>query len=99
MTENSIKKIMRRHLLVVSMFLLVTGAAAFGQDSSPPDISKIPTTAAKAAGFEIDGWKVEETKKGDLNGDGAADAAITLKNKDGQRALVVALADGGNLKR
>jgi len=80
------------------MVLLLAGAAAFGQETTP-DISKLPTVATKAAEFGVDGWSVEEALTGDLNRDGTADAAITLKNKDGQRALVVALNEGGKLRR
>ena len=88
---------MLKYVLCGSMILLVAGAAS-AQDAKP-DISKIPAVAAKAAEFAVEGWRVEETQTADLNADGVPDAVITLKDKDGERALIVALADGGKLKR
>jgi len=72
------------------------------------DVSRIPATADQPSGFAPRGWKVEEAVKGDLNGDGTADYAIKLVEDkpvkpdeavDSERALVVAFADGGKLKR
>ena len=79
--------------------------AAFAQTDEhtfPKD--RVPRSGASEKDFAPAGWVVEESIKGDLNGDGRTDLAIKLIeaespnadpdiNEDRQRALVVALAD------
>jgi hypothetical protein len=67
----------------------------------------VPASADKPDTFAQTGWKVEEVIKGDLNGDGKADAAIKLAQIEagreggigGDRVLVLAFSDGGKWKR
>ncbi len=88
------------------MLLAALGISALGQDN-PFDASKLPAVADKPEQFAQVGWKVEEVVKGDLNGDGKADAAIKLAQIDaskesgigGDRALVIALSDNGKWNR
>lgn len=93
----------------ISIFLLILGlsAAASAQDTNPLDVSKLPASAAAPQAFAQPGWKVEEVVKGDLNGDGKADAAIKLaqieKDREGgiggDRALVIVFDEAGRWKR
>ena len=100
------------YVLVTITLLLWLAAVAPAQDGEAGriDPSQVPATAERAAQFAPKGWKVEAIAKGDLNGDGQIDQAITLiqdlprgpKDEPGPdrgRALVVALAEGNSLKR
>ena len=93
------------------LLFLVTLVAAFAPCAftqlAPLDVAKLPALAAKPEAFVHAGWKVEQVVKGDLNGDGRTDAAIKLAQIEegreggigGDRALVIALADGASWKR
>ena len=88
-------------------FLLSFTLSAIAQDGKI-DVPSIPASGDRPAAFAPVGWKVEDTVKGDLNGDGKPDYAIKLvedkpvkqdEPSDSERALVVAFSDGANLKR
>ena len=92
------------------VLLLVAGLSlvASAQDKAAFDVSKIPAMGDKPQDFAPSGWKVEETVRGDLNGDGKPDYAIKLiedkpKSADTEvdraRVLVLGFDDGGKIKR
>ena len=88
-------------------FLLSFTLSAIAQDGKV-DVTNIPASGDRPAAFAPAGWKVEDTVKGDLNGDGKPDYAIKLVEDkpvkqdeplDSERALVVAFSDGDKLRR
>ena len=88
-------------------FLLSFTLSAIAQDGKIY-VSNMPASGDRPAAFAPVGWKVEDTVKGDLSGDGKPDYAIKLvedkpvkqdEPSDSERALVVAFSDGANLKR
>lgn len=93
--------------LLSVLVLIVAAISSFGQDEAKPiDVSKVPATAATAAGFVPSGWKIEEQVKGDVNADGREDILLKLVEDkpvkqdefvDRSRALVVVVktAEGG----
>ncbi len=93
--------------LLTALVSMVATISSFAQDEAKPiDVSKVPATAATAAGFVPSGWKIEEQIKGDVNADGREDILLKLvENKpvkedefvDRSRALVVVVktAEGG----
>jgi hypothetical protein len=100
------------YVLIGITLLLWFAAVAPAQDGEAVgiDVSAIPANGDRAENFAPRGWKVEAVAKGDLNGDGRVDQAITLiqdiprgpkdePGPDRARALVVALADGNSLRR
>lgn len=96
---------MKKLMFLLSLVALL-GTFAFAQGDAF-DVSKLPATATDPNAFAQKGWKVEEVVKGDLNGDGKADAAIKLAQIDkereggigGDRALVVVFDEGGKWTR
>jgi hypothetical protein len=95
-------------LLTALISLLILFAASGAAQSPAFDASKVADSAAKPAAFAPAGWKVEDTAKGDLNGDGVIDHAIKLvENKptvegeppDSDRYLVIAFGEAGRLRR
>ncbi len=92
-----------RFILLSALLLLSLAAMAFAQDDAATiDKTQIPAQAKEPAQFAPRGWKVEEQKTGDLNGDSIPDYAIKLvedkpeKTSEGDptergRALVIAL--------
>ena len=92
--------------LLFTLFLawMVFPASSFAQDEGAAiDVSRIPAEARDVKGFVPPGWKIEETVKGDLNGDSVPDYALKLVEdkpsksaddmpNDRDRALVVVLA-------
>jgi len=96
--------------LLFPLFALVFFYVPAASQTTGIDLSKIPSTADRAAGFAPEGWKVEGVARGDLNADGRADLAIKLIEDRGaqekevpppdrNRVLVIAFEDGGKLKR
>lgn len=93
--------------LLTVLILMVAALSSFAQDEAKPiDVSKVPATAATAAGFVPSGWKIEEQVKGDVNADGREDILLKLVEDkpvkqdefvDRSRALVVVVktAEGG----
>ena len=93
--------------LLTVLILMVAALSSFAQDEAKPiDVSKVPATAATAAGFVPSGWKIEEQIKGDVNADGREDILLKLVEDkpvkqdefvDRSRALVVVVktAEGG----
>jgi hypothetical protein len=87
-----------RLLLAVNLAFLVAsagGAAAVQNPELPPvRYPALPRAAADAAGFVPAGWVIVASKRGDLNGDGAADLALLLRMRDAANILAVPLGDG-----
>jgi hypothetical protein len=54
----------------------------------------LPASAADAAGFVPAGWNIVASKRGDLNGDGAADLVLLLRMRDRANILAIPLGDG-----
>lgn len=99
-----------KKLIFIAFLSFALTSLAIGQDAvpmNPIDVSKLPETAAKPEAFAQSGWKVEQVVRGDLNGDGKPDSAIKLaqieEGREGgignDRALVIAFAEGGQLRR
>lgn len=67
--------------LAGALLLLLLGTSAAAQMIEPPPVTYpgVPQRAAAAEGFVPDGWKIVESHRGDLNGDGKADIAILLR--------------------
>jgi hypothetical protein len=75
------------------------------------DAGKVPATGARPQDFVPSGWKIAAHVEGDLNGDGRTDHALQLVNEETPdersvtdsapeaHALLILLADGGNLRR
>lgn len=98
---------MKKLTLVLSLLLALGTAVSAQTEAKPFDASKLPLTAKNQGDFVLDGWKIEEMVRGDLNGDGKADLAIKLAHIEegreggigGDRALVVVFDDGAKWKR
>lgn len=67
---------------------LLTGAAA-AQDLALPPVRypRLPARAAAIGGFVPSGWRLERQARGDLNKDGAADLAFTIRMKSPRNVL------------
>ncbi|RYD96210.1 MAG: hypothetical protein EOP61_18390 [Sphingomonadales bacterium] len=68
----------------MTIALLLAGLAAApsaGQDVPLPPVEypTLPERADKAASFGVDGWALETSAEGDLNGDGRPDIAFVLR--------------------
>jgi len=70
--------------------LSLAAGAASAQDLVIPDVRypDLPRTAASAEGFAPPGWRIEQRREGDINGDGAADLALVLRATDPANRLV-----------
>jgi hypothetical protein len=79
-----------RFLLHLAALLLIGAPAALAQLPTIPNVTwpRLPAEATAAAGFAPPGWRTETELRGDLNGDGIADLAFTLRAQD--RANVIA---------
>ena len=101
-----------RSILLATLLIMTSSCIAFAQDEAATiNKSLIPAQANTPSQFAPRGWKVEEQKAGDLNGDSIPDYAIKLvedkpeKNSEGDptergRALVIALSTkDGKLER
>lgn len=62
----------------------LSGGAVSGQEPALPPVRypTLPATAADVGGFVPGGWRVVAEKKGDLNGDGAADLVLLMRMGD-----------------
>ncbi len=98
-----------KNLTAIFVMLVAFGVSASAQvEMKPFDASKLPMSAKNQGDFVIDGWKIEEMVRGDLNSDGKEDLAIKLAQIEegregggigGDRALVVVFDDGAKWKR
>lgn len=73
-----------RFLLHLAALLLIGAPTALAQLPTIPNVTwpRLPAEAASAAGFAPPGWRTETELRGDLNGDGIADLAFTLRAQD-----------------
>ena len=64
-------------------------ALAAVQSLSVPEASypAVPERAVVAEGFAPSGWTVESEAQGDLNGDGASDLALVLRDRDPRNVI------------
>ena len=78
-------------LLVLPFLFATAGAAASVQIPEPPPVRypALPRAAADAAGFVPAGWTVVASKRGDLNGDGAADLVLLIRMRDPANIVTV----------
>jgi hypothetical protein len=85
-----------RLLLALNLAFASAGAAAAVQIPELPPVRypALPPAAADAAGFVPAGWAIVASKRGDLNGDGAADLALLLRMGDAANILAVRSGDG-----
>lgn len=69
--------------------LIALAVAAATQSLSVPDAvyPPVPERAIIAEGFAPSGWTVESEAQGDLNGDGAPDLALVLRNRDPRNVI------------
>lgn len=90
--------------------LLLGSLPALARDAKPLDLSLVPQEGQAPEKFVPPGWKIEVSARGDLDGNGSEDLALSLRevtagpDADGNeeeyaRALVVLLADGGKFRR
>lgn len=108
---NKTKKSRFALFISITLFVFAFTIATNGQDDRGKfDKSTIPDSATKASQFVPKGWKIEEEIKGDVNNDNKPDLLLKLvedKTKetkngsmiDRERALVIAVADGGTWKK
>ena len=75
---NRILKTFAASVFAGMIIVIFAAGHAFAQEAGVIDVSKVPATAEKLAGFVPAGWKIEEQIDGDLNGDGIADHALKL---------------------
>ena len=80
---------MRQRLACLAGFgLLAFAGAAHADLTIPPvDYPALPHHAQSAQGFAPRGWKVEKTVAGDLNGDGAPDLVIVLRDDEAKNVI------------
>jgi hypothetical protein len=85
--------------LALALLAFGQAAVAFGQDPEIPPVRypTLPRAAADAAGLVPAGWTIIASRRGDLNGDGAADLALLLQMRD--RRNVLAVPTGGRTER
>jgi hypothetical protein len=74
--------------------LCASQAAAQPLVIPPVRYPALPRAAADAAGFVPAGWAIVASKRGDLNGDGAADLVLLLRMRDAANIVAVPLGDG-----
>jgi hypothetical protein len=68
-------------------------ARAFRQVDEP-GYPRLPERAATARDFVPEGWTLEKMLQGDLNGDGRADLAMVMREKDPEKMLTA--SEGGD---
>lgn len=68
-----------RHLLFAAWVLPFVPGLAPAQDIPEVSYPAVVEQAADAAGFVPEGWRLEQTSDGDLNGDGRDDLVLVLK--------------------
>jgi hypothetical protein len=78
-----------RPIALFAVALCVGAVPALAQDLVIPKVvyPDIAPHAANAEGFKPAGWKVEKAISGDLNGDGAADLVLVLKDDDPKNVI------------
>jgi hypothetical protein len=69
-------------LLAALIFAMPVAAAAQIDGIPPARYPSLPAQAANAAGFVPQGWVLEASAVGDLNGDGRKDFALVLRQQD-----------------
>src|SRR5690606_41503969 len=69
----------RRYLLLAAWMLPLAPGLASARDVPEVSYPAIVERAADAAGFVPEGWRLEQTRDGDLNGDGRVDFVLVLK--------------------
>lgn len=68
---------MNLRLAYLSVWLL-GASSALAREPGPLDLSRVPLEAETPEKFIPPGWKLEESARGDLNGDGRADMVLSL---------------------
>lgn len=88
----------RRRIMatLASMCAATCMAPVQAQEDDMPPVSypALPSQAVEAAGFVPDGWQVERTQAGDLDGDGRNDLLLVLRMHD--PANLIARDDSGD---
>lgn len=89
---------MNRAILTFSLLALSVPAPVLAEDGDPdllpavyPDL---PASGAALDAFVPQGWRLETTETGDLNGDGRDDAALTLR-EDNPAGIIDGRPQGG----
>ena len=80
---------MRQHLSLFAVAAALAFAGAAQADITIPkvDYPALPRQAKSAEGFAPPGWKIEKVVSGDLNGDGAPDLVMVLKDADPKNSI------------
>jgi hypothetical protein len=78
-----------RAFWTVSLFASVLSGAAFAQELTIPEVAYPPIAAVSATpeGFAPKDWPIEFKSTGDLNGDGADDLVLVLRDTDPHNIL------------
>src|SRR5688500_10551792 len=76
---------MRSVLLLALLF--VSSHAMAQLDIPEVRYPRLTRQATTAAGFVPSGWMLEKIQRGDLNGDGAADLAMVLRQNDARNVI------------
>lgn len=81
-------KFLPRDALLASLILLAPGAAC-AQELAIPTVAypSIAPSASTAEGFIPKGWRIEARATGDLNGDGADDLILVLRDTEPRNVL------------
>lgn len=80
--------------MAASLAAPATPAKTFRQVDDP-GYPRLPERATTARDFVPQGWVLEKSVQGDLNGDGRADLAMVMREKDPEKMLT-ASEDGGD---
>ncbi|MFL5350932.1 MAG: hypothetical protein ACJ8AT_39695 [Hyalangium sp.] len=100
-----------RTLTLALGLLLFLPLAAWAEEPTPLELSKVPQEGKSPQDFVPSGWKIEATTRGDLDKNGSEDVVLELveakpaESADGtvtdrSRALLVLLSsEGGKLRR
>lgn len=84
---------MHKKIFLLVLLMAICSVLTFAQDEKTAvfDDSKLPKTASSTSKFVPEGWTLESTVTGDLNGDGVADAVLVFVEKGGgERAMIIA---------
>lgn len=77
---------------VIAALLAASSTTVSAADLPPAPIPDIPESAATAQAFVPEGWRLEQTARGDLNGDKIDDIALAIHSNDPK--LIVQNPDG-----